>query len=314
MYKTGQKYPMMIKTKNILIIEDSLAIASLIQEFLKKLGYQNIHISDTGKGGIAVFEDLVNSNHLPIVLLDYGLPDMSGSEVMNTILSIRPNTKVIIESASEKADETIKDLLRHGAYQYLEKPIRFENLKTAMQVLEEEDRILENTPVEAKNQIVPLLSSSVRISLARIAEYCKMPKEDVMTYIHNMISDGKVISLGDIKEISCVQCGSVKITQTFHCPSCNGTNFKQGKLIEHFKCGNVSLEETYKNNLCPKCHKEIKTIGVDYKSMENYYVCDDCNEKFAELAYTYLCMRCNNKFKLEDAKWTSSEGFKMIST
>ena len=302
------------KTKNILIIEDSLAISTLLQEFLKKMGYQNIHICDTGKGGIDVFNDLINSNNVPIVLLDYSLPDMDGNEVMDIILSVRPDAKVIIESASEKADEVIKNLLRHGAYQYLEKPIRFENLKSTMQILEEEDRILENKPSDVQNQIAPLLSSSVRISLARIVEYCKMNKEDALVYLRDMESKGKVVSLGNIKEISCDQCGSVKVGQTFHCPSCNGTNFKQGKLIEHFKCGNVSLEETYKDNVCPKCHKEIKTIGVDYKTMENHYVCNDCGDKFAELGSDYLCLKCNNKFKLENAKWTTTEGFKAVIT
>lgn len=301
------------KTKNILIIEDSLAISTLIQDFLKKLGYQNIHLSKTGKGGIDVFKDLVNSNKSPIVLLDYSLPDMPGNEVMDAILDIKPDTKVIIESASEKTDEAIKNLLRQGAYEYLEKPIHFENLKNTMKILEDEDRIFENTSTDTQNQIGPLLNSSVRISLARISEYCKIKKEDALAYLKDMESKGKVISLGDIKEISCDQCGSVKIGQTFHCPSCNGTNFKQGKLLEHFKCGNVSLEETYKDNTCPKCHKEIKTIGVDYKSMENHYICNDCGDKFAELASTYICLRCNNKFKVENAKWTTSEGFKAVA-
>ena len=105
-------------------------------------------------------------------------------------------------------------------------------------------------------------------------------------------------------------CNSVKIGQNFSCPSCGKTNFKQGKLIEHFKCGNVSVEDSYKNNICPKCHKEIKIIGVDYKTIENYYICSDCGEKFPEPIIEYMCIRCNNKFKLEQAKWITSEGFR----
>ena len=298
--------------KSILIIEDSLAVATLIQDFLKKLGYQNVHICDSGRTGIQVFEELLKSGKSPIVLLDYSLPDMNADAVMSEIFAMRPDAKVIIESANEKTDETIKNVLRYGAYEYLEKPIRFENLKNTMQILEEEDRILENKPPETKKQIGSLLNSSVQISLARISEYCNMKKEDVLEHLKQLESDGKIVRLDDIKEISCNMCGSVKIGQTFHCPSCNSSNFKHGKLIEHFMCGNVSLEESYKNNTCPKCRKEIRTIGVDYKVLENYYICNDCDDKFAEPSQEYLCLHCNNRFKLDQAKWITSEGFRAI--
>jgi len=299
--------------KSILIIEDSLAVATLIQDFLKKLGYQDVRLCDSGRTGIQAFEELVKTGKLPIVLLDYTLPDMNADAVMSEIFAMRPDTKVIIESANEKTEETIKNILRYGAYEYLEKPIRFENLKNAMQILEEEDKILENKPQDTNKQIGSLLNSSVQISLARISEYCNMKKEEALEYLKQLESDRKVVRIENIKEISCSACGSVNIGQTFHCPSCNSSNFKHGKLIEHFKCGNVTLEESYKNNICPKCHKEIKTIGVDYKVLENYYICTDCSDKFAEPSHEYLCLHCNNRFKLDQAKWTTSEGFRAIN-
>ena len=299
--------------KSILIIEDSLAVATLIQDFLKKLGYQDVHLCNSGRTGIQVFEELVKAGTLPILLLDYSLPDMNADAIMSEIFAIRPDTKVIIESANEKTEETIKNVLRYGAYEYLEKPIRFENLKNAILVLEEEDKILENKPQDTNNQIDSLLNSSAQISLARISEYCNMKKEEALQHLKQLESDSKIIRLENIKEISCSMCGSVKVGQTFHCPSCNSSNFKHGKLIEHFKCGNVTFEESYKNNICPKCHKEIKTIGMDYKVLENYYICTDCGDKFAEPSYDYLCLHCSNRFKLDQAKWTTSEGFRALN-
>jgi len=299
--------------RSILIIEDSLAVATLIQDFLKKLGYQNVHVCDSGKTGIQVFEELVKADELPIILLDYSLPDMNADAIMSEIFTTRPDAKVIIESADEKTEDNIKNVLRYGAYEYLEKPIRFENLKNVMQILEEEDKILDNKSPDTHKQIGSLLNSSVQISLARISEYCNMKKDEALEYLKQLESDGKVIRLENIKELSCSMCGSVKVGQTFHCPSCNSSNFKHGKLIEHFKCGNVSLEESYKNSICPKCHKEIKTIGVDYRVLENYYICTDCDDKFVEPSQEYLCLRCNNRFKLDQAKWITSEGFRAIN-
>lgn len=303
--------------KDILIIEDSLSVAILLEEFLKKLNYNLIHICNNGKTGIQVFSELVESGKAPVVLLDYVLPDMNGNEVMDEILALRPNTKVIIETASDKAEETIKSILRAGAYEFLEKPIRFENIKNIMQVLEEEEKILGGPALEkadlSQHKIDVLLGSSTRISLARITEYTKMKKESVLEYLKQLQSSGKITIEADIKEISCNICGSVKIGQTFHCSSCNSSNFKRSKLIEHYKCGNFSEEESYKNNVCPKCRKEIKVLGVDYKIFENFYTCNDCGNKFPEPAILYLCLRCNNRFKIDDAKWTISEGFRAIN-
>jgi len=296
--------------KSILIIEDSLAVATLIQDFLKKLGYDEIEICTSGRTGIQVFEDLVNSNKTPVIILDYSLPDMNANDIMSELFTIHSNAKIIIQSASEKTDESIKDVLRHGAYQYLEKPIRFENMKNTMEILEKEDKILENESVDSAKEIDSFLKSSTWISLARISEYTGKKKEEVLDYLKKLKEDEKVVQLEDIKEISCNLCGSVKIGQNFHCAACNSSNFKHGKLIEHFKCGNVSVEDSYKNNICPKCHKEIKIIGVDYKVMDNYYVCSNCGEKFPEPTMDYVCIRCNNKFKLEQAKWITSEGFR----
>lgn len=134
-----------------------------------------------------------------------------------------------------------------------------------------------------------------------------------MGYLKQLESEHKVVRIEKLKEISCNQCGSVRIAQNFHCPACHSSNFKQGKLIEHFKCGNVSIDESYKNNICPKYSKEIKIIGVDYKAIENYYLCNDCNEKFLEPAQDFICVKCNNRFTLEKARWTTSDGFKPVN-
>jgi response regulator of citrate/malate metabolism len=304
---------MSFQKKSVLIIEDSLAVATLIQDFLKKLNYQNIKICNNGKSGIQVFNELVNSDKMPIVILDYSLPDMNADDIMSEIFRIRSDAKIIIETANERTEESIKDVLRHGAYQYIEKPIRFENIKSTMEILEEEDKIIENTSDDNHKEMDSLLNSSTQISLARISEYTGKKREEVLEYLKKLKDEGKVVPIENIKEISCNMCNSVKIGQNFSCPSCSKTNFKQGKLIEHFKCGNVSIEDSYKDNVCPKCHKEIKIIGVDYKTIDNYYICSDCGEKFSEPIIEYMCIRCNNKFKLEQAKWITSEGFRSIS-
>jgi response regulator of citrate/malate metabolism len=302
-----------VANKNsILVIEDSLATSMLLHEFLKKLGYNDVHTCNTGKAGIHSFSEMANKGDAPIVFLDYHLPDMTAGEIMSNILSIKPDARVIIETADAKNEEQIKEALRNGAYQYLEKPIRYENLKNVIKTLEDEGQTLEEHTYDHAQKIESLLKFSTRISAARLAEYSNTKIETVKEYVKKLESEGKIKKIEDLKEISCNQCNSVKIAPNFYCPSCRRSNFKQGKLIEHFKCGNVSVDESYQNNICPKCRKEIKIIGVDYKAIDNYYLCNDCNDKFPEPAHDYICLKCNNRFTLDKAKWVTSEGFKLI--
>jgi DNA-binding response OmpR family regulator/phage FluMu protein Com len=296
-----------IAEKDVLIIEDSPAVGIILKEFLGKLGLKKIHYCQNGKTGIEVFNTLTASGNLPLVFLDYNLPDMTAYSIMTQMLSIRPDVKVIIETARDKTEDSIKDVIAQGAYQYLGKPIRLENLKEIIETLKLEESQL--TDVDTNESIKKLVSNSTQISLLRISEYLNKSESEILPYLKRLIADKKIIQINDIKEVSCPRCSSVRITQTFHCPRCRGVNFKQDKIIEHYKCGNVSSASSYLEDKCPKCHETIKVFGVDYRVQESYYLCNDCGEIFAEILTNYLCLKCNNRFTLEHARLLTSPGY-----
>ena len=72
---------------------------------MQKLGFSKIHIAKTGKDGIDIFKECISSEITPLIFLDYNLPDMEGLSVIEQILDIRPETKVILETSREKNDE-----------------------------------------------------------------------------------------------------------------------------------------------------------------------------------------------------------------
>ncbi|MEM3064305.1 MAG: response regulator [Candidatus Nitrosotenuis sp.] len=296
-----------IEEKDVLVIEDSPAVGIILREFLGKLGLKKIHYCQNGKTGIEAFKTLVASGNLPLVFLDYNLPDMTAYSIMTQMLSIRPDVKVIIETARDKTEDSIKDVIAQGAYQYLGKPIRLERLKEIIETL----KVEESQPMDddVSNTIEKLISNTTQISILRISQYLDKQESEILPYIKRLMSDKKVIQINDIKEVGCPRCSSVRVTQTFHCPKCRGTNFKQDKIIEHYKCGNVSSASSYLEDKCPKCHETIKVFGVDYRVQENYYRCNDCGEIFAEILTNYLCLKCNNKFTLEHARLLTSSGY-----
>ena len=310
---------------NILIVEDSPAIGMLLKNYLEKLGYTEIHICSTGSAAISTFDELVTQNKLPIVLLDYMLPDMDARSVLTQMLVAQPTVRVILETATEKEDEGIKELIRLGIYQYLEKPIRFESLKNIIEIIEKEQSFFkkESEQVEllkeaekdaedkAREHIDFILKAANQISLNKITDTLGFSNDFVISYLQKLEQEGKIIQLGEKKEITCNLCDSLKTSQIFFCPNCKSSNFKLGKLIEHYDCGNVSEENTYQNDECPSCHKKIKALGVDYRVLQNHYICNNCKEFFPEISIEYLCLKCQNRFKLEDARWSSSTNYKV---
>ena len=312
---------------DVLVVEDSPAIGMLLKNYLEKLGYAQIHTCTNGSTAIETFKELVALQKHPIVLLDYMLPDMDARSVLTQMLEVQPNARIILETATEKDDEGIKELIRLGVYQYLEKPFRFENLKFIFETIEKEQSFFTNESEQVKilNEVTKqdqiklhdhldfILKSANQISLNFIIQLIGSSNEIITPHLTELEKQGKIITLGDKKEIACNQCDSVKTTQIFYCPSCKSSNFKLGKLVEHYDCGNISEESTYQNDKCPNCDKEIKALGVDYRLLQNHYICNNCTEFFPEISTYYLCLKCENKFKLEEGRWKTSKNFKVVN-
>ena len=317
-----------MSSKNeVLIVEDSPAIGMLLKSYLEKLGYTEIHICTTGGSAITTFNELIAENKQPIVLLDYMLPDMDARSVLTQMLEIKPDVRIILETATEKEDEGIKELIRLGVYQYLEKPIRFESLKETIETIEkeqsffvkesEQEKMFKQAEKDAEKKVEDhinfILKSTKQISLNKIIGVLGFSDDVITNYLQKLQQEGKITQIDEKKEIACNQCDSVRTSQVFFCPNCKSSNFKLGKLIEHYDCGNITEENTYENDKCPNCKKEIKALGVDYRVMQNHYICNNCKEFFPEISIEYICLKCENKFKLEDARWKSSANYKIVS-
>src|SRR3989338_1237083 len=159
---------------DVLIIEDSPAIGMLLKNYLEKLGYTQIHTCTNGSTAIEAFKALVTLEKHPIVLLDYMLPDMDARSILTQMLEVQPNARVVLETATEKDDEGIKELIRLGVYQYLEKPIRFENLKSIFEKESEQLKTLnqekQDDQKKIHDQIDFIINSSKQISLNLIEQ------------------------------------------------------------------------------------------------------------------------------------------------
>lgn len=109
------------KKNTILVIEDELPIRKVLAISLEGVGYKMVEC-DNGKEGIR----LSVSVQPDLILLDLGLPDIDGKEV---IAGIRQWTQTpIIVCSVRNSDEEIIQALRAGADDYITKPFNSEVL------------------------------------------------------------------------------------------------------------------------------------------------------------------------------------------
>ena len=118
----------MIKTINILIIDDDIFFTASLSDFLIGKGL-NVQIAPDGKEGIESFERQQHS----LVLLDQKLPGMGGVEVCRKIIEINPNAKVIFMTAYATVQYAV-EAMQAGAFHYLSKPIDLDELLIAIRM------------------------------------------------------------------------------------------------------------------------------------------------------------------------------------
>lgn len=108
---------------NVLIIEDDRELASHLKDIFVQSGSYPVLIEN----GIKAI-NLLKGDYTPdIVLLDLGLPDISGESVFNEIKLLRPDVPVIILTSKNSISDVVEGF-NLGAVDYITKPFAPEEL------------------------------------------------------------------------------------------------------------------------------------------------------------------------------------------
>jgi two-component system response regulator AtoC len=127
-------------TATLLVADDDAVARDLLAEVLSGEGYRVLTAADGDEAFKASAADVID-----LALVDLRMPGLDGLELLRRLAGARPEVPVIILTAFATMDTAIATI-RAGAYDYLSKPFRMEEIKLVVR------RALEARRLERENQ------------------------------------------------------------------------------------------------------------------------------------------------------------------
>ncbi|HEY0844018.1 MAG TPA: response regulator transcription factor [Noviherbaspirillum sp.] len=114
---------------HIIIVEDNLSYAEDVADYLGEIGHDVRTCGNAEAMWAALSEDCAD-----VILLDLGLPDDSGFNIIPRLRELYPDTGILVLTARVMLDSRILGL-HLGADNYLTKPIKFPELAAHIEAL-----------------------------------------------------------------------------------------------------------------------------------------------------------------------------------
>ncbi len=226
----------------ILIVEDDAPVRNLMTTTLKAHDYRYLTAAN---GESAIME--ASSHNPDIILLDLGLPDIDGVEVIKKIRTWSNVPIIVISARSEDRDKI--DALDAGADDYLTKPFSVEELLARLRVTQRRLSVMQNDPA---TESPVFQNGNLRVDYAAGCAYV----------------DGEVLHLTPIEyKLLCLLARNVGkvLTHTYITQQIWGSSWEND--IASLRVFMATLRKKIEKN--PNSPQYIQThIGVGYRMMK----------------------------------------------
>ncbi|MFI5199694.1 MAG: response regulator transcription factor, partial [Candidatus Limnocylindrales bacterium] len=115
---------------HLLVIEDEPRLRRLLRRLLE----EDRHVVEVAEDGLSGIEMAIGTSGLDIVILDIGLPDISGLDVARRIRQAQIDVGILMLTARDSVGDRVGGL-DAGADDYLVKPFAFEELSARLRAL-----------------------------------------------------------------------------------------------------------------------------------------------------------------------------------
>lgn len=156
----------------ILIVDDEPDLEQLIrQKFRNKIREKEFEFV-AAFDGIDALKILQNEDQIDLVLTDINMPQMDGLTLLEEIRKLnKPLLKAVVVSAYGDM-ENIRTAMNRGAFDFVTKPINFDDLETTIQKTLQEISVLK----EALNSHNKFIALQQELSIARNIQLSILPK------------------------------------------------------------------------------------------------------------------------------------------
>ena len=146
----------------ILLIEDNVRIGPLLREYLNDAGYTvDLAVS------VSEFEEMDKAFSYALYVLDLGLPDGDGRQIISFLRAARQTAPIIITSARGRVGERVSSL-DCGADDYLVKPFHHSELLARIRALLRRSAHVGSQRLEAGNLVLDCASGEITCQGRRI--------------------------------------------------------------------------------------------------------------------------------------------------
>lgn len=169
----------------ILLVEDDSSLAAGLQAALSREGFAVNHV---GSGKLALAA--VRAEVPDMVVLDLGLPDIDGLQVLAQLRETNRGLPVLLLTARDGAEDKVKGLDR-GADDYLAKPFDMKELAARLRVIE---RRLSATAATSRLNVGSVELDTAAHAVTVAAQPLELPRREYMLLKALMESTGKVLT------------------------------------------------------------------------------------------------------------------------
>ncbi|XEC93332.1 response regulator [Paenibacillus tarimensis] len=146
----------------VLLIEDDPMVQEVNRMFIEQIpGFEVVGAAGNGSEGLRLIRELMPD----LVILDVFMPSLGGVETLRQLRTAALPVDVIVVTAAKDA-ETIRTMLRGGAFDYIIKPFKLERIKKTLERYRKHQEAWKDDPAINQDELDRLLHTPASVLMS----------------------------------------------------------------------------------------------------------------------------------------------------
>ncbi len=148
-------------------------------------------------------------------------------------------------------------------------------------------------------------------------DYFKGKNFSTMIYaLESLVAQGVLKQKESTRMIICSSCNSPVVYSKFACPRCASNEVELTQLLEHKECGYIGSRGDFSKSVemaCPRCGTAVTSTGTDFRSIGNFYQCENCSNRFDKPEVIHVCQNCGKASTFHEVKYIKVPSYRVTN-